>query len=281
VATSIRRTPGNSPKAVAERRARVEQMRRAQQAKERRQRLVIFGVGGVVVAAILALIVVAVLNRGEKTTPQILPAAIPAGPATAQKPLKPIADNSGIPGVQAWDTTAKPADTNNPNPDPSANPGIEHEHVDGPVTYAITPPVGGPHNGNWMTCGVYTAPVPAERAVHDLEHGAVWITYRPGLAKDQVSKLKALVLKQKNATLQGRDLGARYVDLTPWRDASLPSPIVISAWGRQLKVDDAGDPRLQQFIDKFRMRTDLTYEAGAQCTAPGGDVQLGGQPSAA
>ena len=32
----------------------------------------------------------------------------------------------------------------------------------------------------------------------------------------------------------------------------LDAPLVVSAWGRQLELDDVADPRLQQFIDLYR-----------------------------
>jgi Protein of unknown function (DUF3105) len=56
--------------------------------------------------------------------------------------------------------------------------------VTGPVTYAQNPPVGGPHDLVWLNCGIYTAPVRNENAVHSLEHGAVWVTYQPSLAEE-------------------------------------------------------------------------------------------------
>src|SRR5215217_3837704 len=55
---------------------------------------------------------------------------------------------------------------------------ISAAHVQGPIEYPQVPPVGGPHNPIWVNCGVYEQPVPSEMAVHSLEHGAVWITYR-------------------------------------------------------------------------------------------------------
>ena len=48
------------------------------------------------------------------------------------------------------------------------------------MTYTETPPAGGPHDPVWDDCGVYTQPLRNENAVHALEHGTVWITYRPG-----------------------------------------------------------------------------------------------------
>ena len=57
------------------------------------------------------------------------------------------------------------------------------------VTYPQSPPVGGPHAPVWLDCGVYDQPVRAENAVHDLEHGAVWISYDPDLDADDISAL--------------------------------------------------------------------------------------------
>ncbi|MGD9430703.1 DUF3105 domain-containing protein [Arthrobacter russicus] len=36
----------------------------------------------------------------------------------------------------------------------------------------------------WTNCGIYTAPVEPTRAVHSLEHGAVWLTYRRSTMKN-------------------------------------------------------------------------------------------------
>lgn len=274
-------------KQAADRRARVEQMRRAAAARERRIRLAITVVGSVVVVAIVAVIVFAFLAKEDKKTAQILPAPLPAGGApTMQKPLKDVPDDSGIDGVKAYDTTAPATPAGAPAADPAAAPGIEHDHVEGPVTYVTTPPVGGPHSSVWSACGVYTAPIPSERAVHDLEHGAVWITYRPDLPSDQQSQLRDLATRQPGGEVTGIDGKKtpipgddnKYVVLSPWGDASLPSPVVISAWGRQLGVDTAGDPRLQRFIDAFRLQGKLTYEAGAACG--GQPVSIGGRPDA-
>jgi hypothetical protein len=42
--------------------------------------------------------------------------------------------------------------------------------------------------------------VPSERAVHNLEHGAVWITYQPSLPQSEVDQLRAFVEKQTMVT---------------------------------------------------------------------------------
>jgi hypothetical protein len=139
-------------------------------------------------------------------------------------------------------------------------PGVERfanlsqQHVQGPVAYPQVPPVGGPHNPSWINCGVYDQPVPNEMAVHSMEHGAVWITYAPDLSDDQLQ------------TLRGLARGQSYVLVTPWGgDPPLPAPIVASAWGLQLKVDNASDPRLGEFVRRYA-NGPQTPEPGAPCS---------------
>ena len=60
--------------------------------------------------------------------------------------------------------------------------GLAQKHVESPVSYRQDPPVGGPHFSTWQNCGFYAEAVRNEHAVHSLEHGAVWISYRDDLA---------------------------------------------------------------------------------------------------
>ena len=146
---------------------------------------------------------------------------------------------------------------------PSGPPGgtetftnLSREHVPGPQTYPQVPPAGGPHAGVWAKCGIYDAPVVAEQAVHAMEHGAVWITYRPDLPASEVQALRGLVRSSRQPA---------FVLLSPWGpDSSLPSPIVASAWGYQLKVDSTSDQRLAQFVNRFANGSQ-TPEPGARC----------------
>lgn len=245
---------------------------RAQQAREaRRKRLLIGGgvlaavllVGGGVTAAVVSNDSSSSSASKEKSTGEVIPAAV-TGSTTTQASAQTAKNPTNISGVLAWKTTGWPGGDESAAAVPGA---LEHNHVTGPVKYGITPPVGGPHNGTWMNAGVYTKPVPTERAVHNLEHGAVWITYRPNLPKTQVDQLVALVGKQslidESAATQIAGQQSRYMDLTPWASNNLPSPIVISAWGYQLRVDSASDPRLQKFIDTFRRNSTYTPEYGA------------------
>ena len=279
VANKSKRPP--TAQQVADRRQRVAEMLAQEKARER-QRKVIFGGGGGVIAA--ALVVVLILVATHKSTPkavtpgdptaETIPAAVTAsdGATTTEPAAVKATDDSGITGVQAYNSTGWPASVND-GPKESA---IPHGHVAGPVTYSVTPPVGGDHNATWMNCGVYAQPVPNERAVHNLEHGAVWITYKSSLPAADVDALRAFVLKQATVKIQGTDTKERYIDLTPWKDDSLPSPIVISSWAHQLQLTSATDPRLQQFVDTFRVNPKYTPEYGSACN--GVDPSVGGKP---
>jgi hypothetical protein len=130
---------------------------------------------------------------------------------------------------------------------------LARDHTAEPVTYAQTPPVGGEHNAVWQNCGIYDTPVANENAVHSLEHGAVWITYQPDLPAAKVELLRTLVRGRGHALL------SPYV--------GLPTPVVASAWGYQVQVDDAADPRLARFL--------TVYEQGPQTPEPGA-VCVGG-----
>ena len=123
-------------------------------------------------------------------------------------------------------------------------------HTEGPVKYAQAPPVGGEHHPTWLNCGIYGEPVPNVHAVHSLEHGAVWVTYDPALGADALAKLRD-------------HLPSSYVVLSPY--AGIPTPIVLSAWNAQLRLDSPDDPRLPRFFEEY-WRSQNVPEPGALCT---------------
>jgi hypothetical protein len=130
------------------------------------------------------------------------------------------------------------------------------EHVTTPVQYEQSPPVGGPHDGEWADCTgtVYDVDIRHENAVHSLEHGAVWITYDPdAVSEDEIATLAELV-----------DESGRM--LSPY--AGQDSPISIQSWNHQLKVDSADDERLTQFADFLTYNQEFFPEPGASCENP-------------
>lgn len=135
-------------------------------------------------------------------------------------------------------------------------PDLSRNHVEGAVDYPQTPPVGGDHAGVWVNCGSYADPVPAEMAVHTLEHGAVWIAHQPDLPAGEVEQLTALA--------EAND----FVLVSPVEGAT--SPVVATAWGKQLLLDRVDDERLAVFVTKYA-NGPQTPEPGAPCTGGVGE----------
>ena len=131
---------------------------------------------------------------------------------------------------------------------------LGRDHVGTAVSYEQTPPVGGDHNGVWQNQGFYEEPVRDENAVHTLEHGAVWIAYAPELPEEGKDRIRELV--------EGRDC----VLASPYPDLPQDATVVASAWGKQLAVESADDPALEDFVRSFR-RGPQTPEPGATCSS--------------
>ncbi len=128
---------------------------------------------------------------------------------------------------------------------------LSRNHSEAPQQYPQTPPVGGVHSSVWQNCGIYDQPVRNENAVHSLEHGAVWLAYRPDLPASAVETLRNLA--------RGHD----HVILAPY--PNLPHAVVATAWGLQLPVEDASDPRLSLFVTRYE-NGPQTPEPGATCS---------------
>jgi hypothetical protein len=134
----------------------------------------------------------------------------------------------------------------------------DHNHVGTAVKYDTTPPTGGNHSPIWADCAgtVYPNAIANENAVHMLEHGAVWITYKPGLPADQVATLSKLVS------------GVDRMAMSPY--PGLKTNISLQAWNYQLFVDSASDPRIADFIAALRFNSKTTPEnaSGVTCADP-------------
>lgn len=191
---------------------RAEQDRQATQARRRK-----LAIGGGAGAAALALLLGGTwFLQGQGRNPN---ASSPAPTAAAAS-----AGQSAAP-------SAMPVAT------PVTYGNLARGHVSGTVAYAQTPPAGGNHATAWVNCGIYDKAVPNEAAVHSLEHGAIWVTYRPDLPADQVAALRDAVR------------GEPYGLLSPFPD--LPDPVVATVWGTQLHLQTATAPELAWFIAKY------------------------------
>ncbi len=120
------------------------------------------------------------------------------------------------------------------------------------------PPAGGVHDHLFQNCGIYSSPIESEKAVHSMEHGAVWITYQPGLPEADI------------ALLQEKVRGQEYLLLSPY--PGLGSPVVLTSWGVQLETSSVRDKRIEGFIARYLLGP-ATPERGASCTGGFGNPQ--------
>ncbi|MDF3297236.1 DUF3105 domain-containing protein [Streptomyces tropicalis] len=230
---------GSAPTTGADhRKAHIEEMRRAERSRQRRNRILAVVASAVVVAglAVGGVALVHAQSGGTKDTAS-------DGKGSAHSGGSAAPGNSGDSGhfvtgkdgVRTWQGT------------------LARTHVTTPVTYPMQPPVGGNHNPVWLNCNgdVYTQPVKNENAVHALEHGAVWVTYTGKAATSDVAALAAKVRKTP------------YTLMSPFPGQA--APLMLSAWGHQLTVRSAADPAVDRFFATY-VQGAQTPEPGASCT---------------
>ena len=126
-------------------------------------------------------------------------------------------------------------------------------HTVKPMVYKTkgNPPTGGDHFPGWQNCGYFPAGVYTEAAVHSLEHGAVWLTWNKPLSEKEAQFVQTLAISNKYL------LASQY----PTQD----SPVILTAWGVQLKLKSLSEPGVLEFIAKYE-NGPQTPEPGAACT---------------
>ena len=104
--------------------------------------------------------------------------------------------------------------------------------------YNSNPPTSGPHYANPAPWGVKTEPIKDEIAVHNLEHGGIWIAYQP----DQVDQA---TIDQLTTIVRGYP---SKVLLSP-RPAN-DTPIALVSWGRLMKLTTIDNAKIDEFIGR-------------------------------
>lgn len=110
------------------------------------------------------------------------------------------------------------------------------------ASYNSNPPTSGGHYGNPAPARFYNEVLPDEQLVHNLEHGQIWIAYKPGLPEAVMKTLKKLS-------------GGNIV-VTP--RSKNDTDIAVAAWGRLDKFNiDNGTfdaQRIKDFISRYQNR---------------------------
>ena len=128
-------------------------------------------------------------------------------------------------------------------------PATTNHTVEGPIDYERRPPTNGDHAPLWQNCGFYEEPIEDRHAVHSMDHGVVWITYRPDLPEQQIESLRPY----------GKE---NYVIASPYLGQD--APVIATSWRVRLELNGANDPRLRRFVDQFRI-SELAPLSGNSC----------------
>jgi len=116
--------------------------------------------------------------------------------------------------------------------------GQDHVKQDDRVTYNSNPPTSGGHFATSLPWGVFGQDVEDRSAVHNLEHGGIWITYRPDLDQASLRQLREIAARFPNAVL-----------MSP--RAANDSPIAIVSWGRMMKLESVDAENVDRFIRTY------------------------------
>ncbi|MFD9403402.1 DUF3105 domain-containing protein [Streptomyces sp. NPDC060011] len=175
--------------ATATRKARIEELRRAERARARRNRILVIAASVVVVAGLAVGGVVLVQSQSDDEKSIASDAKQASGHFV-----------TGADGVRTWKGT------------------LARNHVTKTVSYPMEPPVGGDHNQVWMNCNgdVYTKAINNMNAVHSLEHGAVWVTYNGKASAGDVKALAAKVKKTPYTLMSPVDDQKDPIMLSAW-----------------------------------------------------------------
>ncbi len=124
-------------------------------------------------------------------------------------------------------------------------PILGREHI--PVgtfhpEYNSNPPTSGSHYAKEAEWGVYQNELPDEQLIHNLEHGGIWISYKPDIDP---------AIKVKLESIGNNNRGSVVVAPRAKND----SMIAVASWGRLEKLDNFNEVEIINFIDENKNRS--------------------------
>lgn len=122
-------------------------------------------------------------------------------------------------------------------------PIVSREHInvgDPHEPYNSNPPTSGPHAGP-LPWGFSEEEVADEDAIHNLEHGGIWISYKD-LDQQSIDTLREIAREN-----------AFSVVVSP-REAN-DSKVAVASWGRLMKLDSVDFEAIMEFIRKNKNKS--------------------------
>ena len=122
--------------------------------------------------------------------------------------------------------------------------GRDHVADGTKVEYKTNPPTSGSHYAIPSNWGIIGHEIPDEAAVHNLEHGGVWISYKPDISDSAKKKLEEIAKS-----------GGGKILMTP--RAKNDRDLAAVSWGRVYKFDlnqdgSFDESAVKNFIKKYK-----------------------------
>ena len=216
---------------------------RAQASAERRRLILGYVVAGVLGAAVLAGIVIAIAGsggNGGEPDPGDIPDAAHVQTQSGIVDDVPLWDQEGTPPPELeqgdLERAAKEA-----NCDLQLDlPDEGNTHVrDDTVNYKTDPPTSGNHNPNPQADGAYTEMPDPIHTVHSLEHGRIEIQYSPDLSEDEQLELKGVFDESPQGVLF-------------FPNPEMPHAVAVTAWTNLMTCDQYEGRATLDAIRDFR-----------------------------
>ena len=194
---------------------------------DRRRKLILASVASALVVAALVLGVVFLTGGGDGSdgVAEVRAALTEAGCTLQSEP------------AQAGDHTAAVDATSDPK-------------------WNTEPPTSGPHFGTPAIFGIYDAPVNVAQAVHNLEHGGIYIFYGDDVPAETVAQLGEFYEEDKTALLVARlpELGET-IALGAWVTPDpRPGAVAEGGQGHLAECTEFDENAFSTFRDEFRFR---------------------------
>ena len=124
-------------------------------------------------------------------------------------------------------------------------PGVEHsdngrKHVQSKEYSGEEPPTSGDHTEP-LAWQVYDQEVPDANVIHNMEHGGVYVSYRPDLPKEQVDKIKALFSKPYS------NPGFSPIKAVVAPRSGNKAPIVMSSWTHSQTFESFDESKMMEY----------------------------------
>ncbi|OGL36601.1 hypothetical protein A3A68_02130 [Candidatus Saccharibacteria bacterium RIFCSPLOWO2_01_FULL_48_13] len=135
-----------------------------------------------------------------------------------------------------------------------ADQGVKHVADITQFKYNSNPPSSGDHYQSPSLKGFYEEELPDGNLIHNLEHGYVWVAYRPDLPADQVQKLKGLFSEPFS---DPKFIPSKAIVT---KRPNNPAPISIVSWRWTMNLDNYDEEELTLF---YRQHVSKSPEAAA------------------